>query len=482
MSYSDLLNATFKTEDAELFDVVLTHIKQGTDVNAASKFGETPLRQVVRRGRMDVAQLLLDHGAELGQLNWGPLHCAVAFGDAQAVSDALAQDDADARDAYTYTPYLRAVQMGAIDKAEKLRPVTSVDARYLLARRDARRLSSALTVAAGADQAGMAQWLLDKGEDVNEAAEFGRTALIEAAAMNNPDVVAVLLKAGADLTAAHNVSASLQSANPNYKSYSGKPTLQTAMSEAQSPEVVKMLIGAGAALSDFREEVIAQLVGADRIAPQTITPAQFADQMRPRFGTTNPQKVDQPLWVEAIRTRKSGYGLRKSFGDGNSDPGPVWSHQRYGMSTTGLPDGRWVQIAGEHEDFYDPDFCIYSDVFLFDGAGGVEIYIYPEDVFPPTDFHSATYVDDAIILIGSLSYVDRRQAGICQVLRLDLADFSVAPVETTGPSPGWISRHDARLENGAIRVSGGEVWTGETFEPNADRFELSLSGWTWRKL
>jgi len=25
-----------------------------------------------------------------------------------------------------------------------------------------------------------------------------------------------------------------------------------------------------------------------------------------------------------------------------------------------LPDGRLVSVGGEHEDYYDPDFCIYN--------------------------------------------------------------------------------------------------------------------------
>jgi hypothetical protein len=36
--------------------------------------------------------------------------------------------------------------------------------------------------------------------------------------------------------------------------------------------------------------------------------------------------------------------------------------QRFGQSLTFLPDGRAVQIGGEHVDFYYPVFCIYNDV------------------------------------------------------------------------------------------------------------------------
>ena len=57
-----------------------------------------------------------------------------------------------------------------------------------------------------------------------------------------------------------------------------------------------------------------------------------------------------------------------------------------GQSQTELPDGRLICVAGEHEDSYDPDFHIYNDVVVFDPSGEYEIYGYPQNVFPPTDF------------------------------------------------------------------------------------------------
>jgi hypothetical protein len=47
--------------------------------------------------------------------------------------------------------------------------------------------------------------------------------------------------------------------------------------------------------------------------------------------------------------------------------------------------------GGEHEDFYDPDFCIYNDVFVHERDGSVAIYGYPESVFPPTDYDASDY-------------------------------------------------------------------------------------------
>ena len=105
----------------------------------------------------------------------------------------------------------------------------------------------------------------------------------------------------------------------------------------------------------------------------------------------------------------NAYVARQKFNDEELGQA-VWCYDRHGHSLTKLPDGRFIGIAGEHEDYYDPDFFIYNDVFIHDGAGRVEIYRYPQDIFPATDFHTATLVGDQIIIIGSLVLVSRMTA------------------------------------------------------------------------
>jgi hypothetical protein len=126
---------------------------------------------------------------------------------------------------------------------------------------------------------------------------------------------------------------------------------------------------------------------------------------------------------------------------------------------TFLPDGRIIQIAGEHEDHYDPDFCIYNDVFVHLPDRSVQIYGYPESVFPPTDFHTATLAEDGSIwIIGSLGYPRARRVGQTPVYRVDTSSIKIKAIETTGENPGWISRHCARLISATeIEISGGLV-------------------------
>jgi hypothetical protein len=199
--------------------------------------------------------------------------------------------------------------------------------------------------------------------------------------------------------------------------------------------------------------------------------------------------MDFPFWRAMVRCGWYGHQAAKHFGDESYDHGaPVWCHDRYGMSLTPLPDGRWIQIAGEHEDHYDPDFCIYNDVILYDGKGGFEILGYPEEVFPPTDFHSATLVGEWIYIIGNLSYPETREAFGYEtpVFRFHTGSGKIERVATSGESPGWIHDHQAKLDHGTIPVFQGKVLTvdgdGETdITGLRGSFALDLATGIWTK-
>ena len=194
-----------------------------------------------------------------------------------------------------------------------------------------------------------------------------------------------------------------------------------------------------------------------------------------------------PTWHWMIQsdhnpwTAREALGLESSYSHGNPD----WCFDRFGMSSTTLPDGSIVSIAGEHEDFYDPDFCIYNDVIVHRLDGSVEIYGYPSDVFPPTDSHTATLVGDKIILIGSLGYDGTRRFGHTPVYQIDVGSFRVDAVPTTGDWPGWVFKHSARLlpSGGQIEVTGGQFLhqDGKTIIKNASTFVLDLTTRAWHR-
>jgi hypothetical protein len=217
---------------------------------------------------------------------------------------------------------------------------------------------------------------------------------------------------------------------------------------------------------------------------------------RTRYGATHPERVENELWEQSIRRKGTGYWLRKHLGIGfegtcghnfahsayrDATPGPYWSWERFGRTSTRLPDGRIIHIAGEHEDFYDSDFCIYNDVVIEYPDGRLEIYLYPRSVFPPTDFHTATLVDGELIVIGSLGYMDLRRIGETQVLKLDTRTLRIEQIATSGEGPGWISRHfAARIGEAAVVVGGGKVAMEHGYGPNTGLFELDLATMIWR--
>lgn len=237
----------------------------------------------------------------------------------------------------------------------------------------------------------------------------------------------------------------------------------------------------------------------------------FEQQRRPRFGNANPERMNYAFWEWMIRGEetaptasngsfgqvgmkmregklKSAYGphrARDLFNvQMNREDGPIWTFERYGATRTELEDGRIVCIGGEHEDYYDPDFHIYNDLIVLAPDGQIEIYCYPKEVFPPTDFHTATAVGDEIIIIGCLGNVAERRPGFTPVYSVDMKNYRISQVIASGTAPGWISKHAADLSNDAvINLRGGqivELMDGkQNLKRNNELFSLDIKGGIW---
>lgn len=220
-----------------------------------------------------------------------------------------------------------------------------------------------------------------------------------------------------------------------------------------------------------------------------ITPAMFAEQKYPQFGTSNPEQMRKPFWELMIRGEHIAWWARTTFDAMyGTAPGAIWCFERFGMSRTTLPDGRVICIAGEHEDHYDPDFYIYNDVIILHPDDTITIYGYPKTVFPPTDFHSATLIGNKILIIGTLGYMQARVPGVTPVYQLDCTTFRIEQITTTGAFPGWLFEHDARVEDGgaSVVISGGKLIVIEddkqVITPNRWDYRLSLHSHTWTRL
>lgn len=236
-----------------------------------------------------------------------------------------------------------------------------------------------------------------------------------------------------------------------------------------------------------------------------ITRQVLEGQQQRRFGTANPEPQPLALWEWIVRASEDArlrdwsedrdepevghtpHQLRVAFGqEGDYSRGPVWNFDRMGATRTPHPDGRIICIAGEHEDHYDPDFCIYNDVIVLDLDGSVAIYGYPEDVFPPTDFHTATLLGDRVIIIGRLGYPGGRRPGATPVFALDLTGYRVEPLPSHGEGPGLIFEHEAEPGPAGILIRGGKVWEeeggAERIRRNFDDFLYDPLTGLWERL
>jgi hypothetical protein len=220
---------------------------------------------------------------------------------------------------------------------------------------------------------------------------------------------------------------------------------------------------------------------------ESVTVEEYHRHRDRRFGTANPERMDNPFWEAMIRTSAGAFHATQRFLPDRDifDGRPVWCFDRIGMSATLLEDHSIVFIGGEHEDYYDPDFCIYNEVIVRRWDGSIEIYGYPADVFPPTDFHSATLVEDEIYIIGRLGYGTERVLGTTPIFLLDLYNMQIKQIEPPGEEPGWISRHDALYLHGehSIVVYGGKLLTLEGDRVQNERtWKLDLESLTWKEV
>jgi hypothetical protein len=220
-----------------------------------------------------------------------------------------------------------------------------------------------------------------------------------------------------------------------------------------------------------------------------ITREEFEAGRKIRFGQTNPERIQNPFWEKMIASRADPYWVGEDLGIETDVFGhdPVWCFSRLGQSATFLPkDEGVIFIGGEHEDGSDPNFAIYNDVVIRSFNGSTEIFGYPREVFQPTDFHTATLVDNDIYIIGNVGYMDDRIIGTTPVYKLELATMQIHEVKVPGHEPGWISRHEALYwkDEQAIVIWGGKLSMNQKGESklNTQTWALHLTEPGWEKL
>ena len=282
-------------------------------------------------------------------------------------------------------------------------------------------------------------------------------------------------------------------ANPNAQTEWGEQLLQFASSQL----MVALLVAHGLLLDhDYgrASRLLLGLVAEHDSALITCSFSDFEAHREPRYGSRNGEDITSPFHVSMIESGESAYGAGEHFKFDRSFNEPEWKHiwnvARFGQSTTLLPDGRYVQIGGEHEDYYDPDFFIYNDVVVhtLPSAPGEpwqrQVFAYPREIFPPTDNHSATLVGEDIIVIGNLGYSDERIEGHTPVYALHWPSMQFRELTSHGPAPGWIHKHQAKLVRpGVIALQEGRIYRAPNhYAANGNTWELDLGSLCWTRV
>jgi ankyrin repeat protein len=462
--YTALINIMYALHNHDaLVPMANFLVKHGAVIDCQTDYGESPLSVASGMGRFDVVKHLLDAGADSSSLQWTPLMRAIAVGSCAEVTQCLEATDAlDGRDRFSRTPLHLAAVVGDISKADLLRGRgANLDER-------ARGEDTPLMICVASGNCKMARWFIDHGADIEAVDESGNTPLIAAAQAGKTDCVRLLLEAGAE-----------RNHRNEYH--------QTAKSLATNEPIVRLLTRPGEDLSDISKEMKRTLIGLPFNGSIHASREEYLAGRDRRFGRSDPEVMPISFWHEMVRGAVNAYQARRQFGDTDRLSRPVWCFDRYGMSFTELPAGRFAQIGGEHEDYYDPDFCIYNEVVIHDRSGTFEILGYPEAVFPSTDFHSATLVEGDVYIIGRLGYQGSREFGTTPVYRLNCRTWKIEAVQTTGDNPGWIYEHSACFDGvRSLIISDGKIARHvdgeEQHVENNEQFRLDLREMRWNRL
>ena len=176
-------------------------LEKGADVTAARNDGLTALMCAAEGGHVAVAQLLLQHGADVAASNDGSTALMYsALGGHVAVAQLLLEHGADVAAARNdgRTALMLAALCGHEAVAQLL---LQRSADVAAARNDG---ATALMLAAVGGHEAVAQLLLQHGADVAAASNGGWTALMRAAVGGHEAVARLLLQHGADVAAAFN--------------------------------------------------------------------------------------------------------------------------------------------------------------------------------------------------------------------------------------------------------------------------------------
>jgi cytohesin len=172
---------------------VQAELDKGVDVNVKDRFGFTPLREAAWYGHKEIAELLLDKGTDVnakgGPVGRTPLHEAALRGHKEIAELLIANGaDVNAKDNYGATPLDWAIDDEIADLIRNHGGKTGEE-------------STALIDAAADGNIEVVKQLLAAGANVNAKNKWGGTPLHWAARGGHKEIVELLIAKGANVNA-----------------------------------------------------------------------------------------------------------------------------------------------------------------------------------------------------------------------------------------------------------------------------------------
>jgi quinoprotein dehydrogenase-associated probable ABC transporter substrate-binding protein len=230
------------------FDRVKFLVSKGADVNKADNQGWTPLQSAARQRHDKMIALLIELGADVNVGEPTPLVAAVMRDHVPSVKVLLEHGaDVEKSGQDGFKPLPLAI---AEDKYESAKTLMEAGAKVnepsgddgltplMIAAGQTSPAEGAMFLPGSTRPTDIARGLLDRGADVNAQSKSGATALMIAAAHNNPPMIGMLIEAGADPTVKNSLgqtAADVAERNGNLEAQQAIKVLSAAMS-ASAPE------------------------------------------------------------------------------------------------------------------------------------------------------------------------------------------------------------------------------------------------------
>jgi ankyrin repeat protein len=219
-------------------------IAAGADVNAARFYNETPLMVAAASGNADVIKALVAHGAKIEEAEarrgQNALMWAAAEGNSDAVAALLkAGAKPNVASKAGFTPLVFVAENGDVRSAQNL-IAAGADVNYAVP-----RASGILLIAITAKKFDVANALIDNGALVTDKDPTGTTPLHTAAELGEINLVKKLIAKGADVNAATNPRQG-DRMGILQRPPTGQQTPLMIAARVNRPDIMRVLVEAGA--------------------------------------------------------------------------------------------------------------------------------------------------------------------------------------------------------------------------------------------